>query len=88
MKAIKLYYLTVFMLCCSSITPDYVSWDDNIHNEKNEEYVIETLFNMDSISATDTILVQFTYIERYYCNMQEQSKEWYHKVYDTYGFNP
>lgn len=72
----------------------YVTWSDNIHNEENEEYLWETVANMDSITTElyflgelDTCYVQFLFCDRYYETLTAVSKAWYNKAYEIYGFN-
>jgi len=65
----KILFLAIVAFSSCSI-PKYVTWDDNILNSENEEYVVETAFNNGCLVSEVT---QEQFNERYQITRRDMS---------------
>ena len=66
--------------------PD-VSWEDDVFNPNNQEYLLEVCFNEDIYPDNiHPVELQYLFIERYYGTCTEKSQEWFdwYKEYKGY----
>ena len=66
----KLFILLAVVAFSSCSLPKYVTWDDNILNSENEEYVVETAFNNGCLVSEVT---QEQFNERYQITRRDMS---------------
>ena len=66
--------------------PKGISWEDNIFNDENYDYLIETIYNIgiDNPLQINVIELQYLFIQRYYDSCTNNSQDWYN-WYKEYG---
>ena len=88
MKKIIIGILLFVVFSCNSSEPTKVAWSDDINNIENNDFLIETLFNLENPGLMSDEEIQFHFIERYYTTCSDTSIQWYNEKYSLYGFNP
>ena len=68
--------------------PRYISWEDNIFNHENYEYLVEVLFQNNLVTPIDidATMLQYLFVCRYYDCCTDNTRQWYdwYKEYKGY----
>jgi hypothetical protein len=73
----KILFLSIIIaLTLTTVRGQKISWEDNINNPANLEYLQEVVFN-NNIDTTDKKTMQYFFCKRYYETLTASSKLWY-----------